>query len=266
MRILLAAKFMPTGPRPIGGVQSWVATVAAELQRLGHEVTLWQPGFPAVPGRFDIGILANWTHTAGLADVCDRFLVVSHGIIEEERPPLNVPVAFTSEGVRDAWARKGPVLRQPIDLGFWTPAVPRRPVLVRYSYRGGLPWLPMVAGRLGLQFVHLRGVSHDQSRTALREAACVVATGRAAVEAMACGVPVVICDHRSAYQGQLLDRDAVGAMVRNYSGRGGVLAGPEATEEAIRSAMAAGSLRRHVEQHHDARKVVSQLLEAACCT
>jgi glycosyltransferase involved in cell wall biosynthesis len=264
MRVLLAAKFMPTGPRPIGGVQSWVATVVAELRRRGFEVVLWQPGFPALGGRFDLGILANWAHTAGLADACDRVLVVSHGIIPEERPPASVRVAFTSEGVREHWGLSGPIVRQPIDLDFWSPASGREPVLVRYSYRGGLPWLPEVAQALRLGFHHLRNVSHEQARDKLRGAACVLATGRAALEAMACGVPVVICDHRSAYQGPLLDFDVAGAIARNYSGRGGVEARPDSVSEAICEAIEQGSRRSHVEKHHNAGRVVDQLLEAAC--
>lgn len=264
MKVLLAAKFMPTGDRPIGGVQSWVGTVAAELRRRGHDVALWQPGFAAPGGHFELGILANWAHTAGVAGSCDRLLLVSHGIIEEERPPAGVPVAFTSEGVREHWGVAGPVVRQPIDLGFWAPAGGAEPVLVRYSYRGGLPWLQGVAGAMGLGFRHLRAATHREARAVLRTAACVVATGRAALEAMACGVPVAICDHRSAYQGPLVDFDAAGAMARNYSGRGGVEATPVTAEQAIREAIKRGSMRVHVGQHHDVAHVVDQLLEAAC--
>lgn len=264
MRALLAAKFMPTGTRPIGGVQSWVGTVAAELRRRGHEVVLWQPGFSAPAGRFEVGVLANWAHTASLVAACDRVLLVSHGIIEEERPPEGVPVAFTSEGVRDHWGRQGPVIRQPIDLEFWSPAGGAEPVLVRYSYRGGLPWLQGVASAQGLGFRHLRAATHREARAVLRTAACVVATGRAALEAMACGVPVAVCDHRSAYQGPLVDFDVVGAMARNYSGRGGIEASPAAAEQAIREAIARGSMRAHVERWHGVVGVVDQLLGAAC--
>lgn len=263
MRVLLAAKFMPTGPRPIGGVQSWVDTVAGELVRLGHEVAPWQPGFPALAGRFDLGILANWGHTEHLADACDRVLVVSHGIIAEEAPPAGVPVAFTSEGVRDHWGGAGAVVRQPIDLGFWSPCAPRGNDLVRYSYRGGLAWLPNAAQALGMGFRHLRDVNHAEAREALSRAGCVLATGRAALEAMACGAPVVICDHRSAYQGPLLDPDTCGSLARNYSGRGGVAPDVRGVIEGVRKAKAAGSLRAHVEGHHDARVIVKHLLGAA---
>jgi hypothetical protein len=264
MRVLLAAKFMPTGPRPIGGVQSWVGTVEAELRRRGVEVDLWQPGFSVPSGRFRLGILANWAHTAGLADTCDQLLVVSHGIIAEEQPPAGVPVVFTSEGVRDFWGSEGTVIGQPIDLAFWTPCAPRGNDLVRYSYRSGLAWLPSAAQALGMGFRHLRDVTHDEARAALSRAGCVLATGRAALEAMACGAPVVICDHRSAYQGPLLDPDTFGSRARNYSGRGGVAPDVRGLIEAVRQAKAGGSMRGHVQDYHDARVIVDQLLEAAC--
>lgn len=271
MKILLAGKYVPGSSREIGGVQSWVATVAAELRRLGHEVTLWCPEWPLPASRFDLGILANVGLTGAAAARCDSVMAVSHGIIEPERPPERppegMPVAFTSEGVRDHWGGTGPVIRQPIDLQFWSPGGDGSAGLVRYSYRGGLPWLADVAATLGLPYVHLRGVTPEQARDVLRNAACVLASGRAAVEAMACGVPVVICDHRSAYQGPLLDRDTLGAMARNYSGRGGEEATPDAVHSASMSAainetLVRGGLRRHVEQHHDVRKIVPQLLDA----
>lgn len=265
MRMLLAALHPPGGSLAIGGVQSWIETVGAELASRGHDIVVWGPEWPAPNGRFDAGILAHWSHTRSVASACDRILVVSHGVIEEEQPPVGVPVAFTSEGVREHWCAAGPVVRQPIDLDFWTPAGGAEPVLVRYSYRGGLPWLQGVAGALGLGFRYLRAATHREARAALRTAACVVATGRAALEAMACGVPVVIADDRE-YQGPLVDFDVTGAMARNYSGRGGVESTSEATEQAIREAIERGSLREHVVRHHNAASVVDQLLEMTCCT
>jgi hypothetical protein len=157
--------------------------------------------------------------------------VVSHGIIAEEQPPAGVPVVFTSEGVRDFWGSEGTVIGQPIDLAFWTPCAPRGNDLVRYSYRSGLAWLPSAAQALGMGFRHLRDV---------------------------------ICDHRSAYQGPLLDPDTFGSRARNYSGRGGVAPDVRGLIEAVRQAKAGGSMRGHVQDYHDARVIVDQLLEAAC--
>src|SRR5688500_11603206 len=232
MRILLAAKHAPDGSRPIGGVQSWCRTVAAELRRCGHEALTWGPEQALPGGRFDVGLIANAGDTGVVTEKCDRALVVCHGIIPAEAPPAGVPVVFTSEGVRAHWDGTGRVIRQPIDLEFWSPGGDRAAGLVRYSYRGGLPWLADVSASLGLPYRHLRGVTPEQARDVLRNAACVLASGRAAVEAMACGVPVVICDHRSAYQGPLLDMDTMDARKRNYSGRGGTEPTPESVGRA----------------------------------
>lgn len=265
MRLLLAAKHAPEGRRPIGGVQSWCRTIAAELARLGYDVETWGPELPLPAGRFDLGVIANAGDTGAALEKCDRVLVVCHGIIPAEHPPAGVPVAYTSEGVRAHWGGAGAVLRQPIDLQFWSPAPVGRGFLTRFSYRRGLEFLPRLAERMGLRFRHVASLSPAEARSVLRSSACVLATGRASLEAMACGVPVVICDHRSAYQGPLLDPDTRGAMARNYSGRGGVTPTPANVAEAVQHAMGVGSLRSHVEAHHDARAVAAQLLELVGC-
>jgi hypothetical protein len=266
VRILLAGKYVPTGARPIGGVQSWIKTVADELRRRWHEVTIWGPEFGKPAGEYDLGIMANHCETAAAFQLCARTLLVSHGIIAPEKPEGADAYAFTSEGVRAHWGGNGPVIRQPIDLRFWS----RRhdesaDVLLRYSYRAGLPILADVAHQMSMRFEHLRNGSHEQARDAIHRAACVVATGRAALEAMACGAPVVICDHRSAYQGPLLDLDTFGAMERNYSGRGGIEPTPTWLRVAVKKSMGMqAQMREHVERHHDVRVIVDQLLEAAC--
>ena len=254
MRILLAAKHPPGGRLAIGGVQTWTATIAAEFRALGHDVTVWGPEW-RLRGTFDAGILANPLHTETASAACERVLRVSHGIIPDEFGGD----AFTSEEVRDHWLGSGPIIRQPIDLGFWTPAKAPRRYLTRFSYRKGLECLPALARELGLEYRHIRGDQPDDVRDGLRQSAVVVATGRAACEAMACGVPVVIADAR-AYQGPLLDTNPTGAMVRNYSGRGGVEPKHSHMKAALVAAMERGSLRAHVEQHHDSRKIAKELL------
>lgn len=257
MRILIAGKYSPYGSNPIGGLQSWTKTIAEHLP--GHDVTVWEKGQPLPDGRFDMGIVANHGDTGRVWELCDRTINVSHGIIPAEKPgPADVHV-FTSEGVRDHWGVEGHVIRQPIDTDFWSPARdPERTTLVRYSYRGGLAFLPAVANQLGLRFHHLDGVTHEQARDVLRHAFCVLATGRAALEAMACGAPVVILDHRSAYQGPLLDLDTAGSMARNYSGRGGITPAPQTVAAAIRQAK---PMRDHVLRHHDAGAIAEQLCQ-----
>lgn len=261
MRILLAAKYVPCCSRPIGGVQSWNETVAAELRRCGHEVVLWCPEWPRPEDRFDVGIFANVRLTGCARLLCWRSVVVSHGIIPDEQP--DGAAVFTSEGVRDHWAGTGPVIRQPIDCEFWKPDGGRRDGgILRYSYRAGLEWLGAVADKMGLRYQHLRNVSHEQAREAMRRAQCVLATGRAALEAAACGAPVVICDHRSSYQGPLAAPFGMSQARQNYSGRGGFAPTPESMRRMIEDAMPAEGWRQYVQTHHNARDVVRRLLAA----
>lgn len=268
MRILLASKRAPATPgRRDGGVQTWVSTVAAVLLRLGHEVDVADRHAVSAVVGYDLGIFANAAHTSHLAKFCDRALLVVHGIVPDESPAgWEGRVAFTSEEVRGHWQGEGPIIRQPIDLDFWSPGKCRAGrTLIRYANRGGLEWLPAVAERLRLEFRHARSATPEQARDALRDAACVLASGRCAVEAMACGAPVVICDDRP-YQGPLMDRDIGHAMTRNYSGRGGVVPDAQVVADAVRDALSWGDDLGHVRAAHDVRKIVPRLLEAACST
>lgn len=265
MRVLIASKRKPGTPgRRDGGVQTWISTVAAELHRLGHAVVIADQHNG--PGQtFDIGIFANSAYTAAMAGSCTRSVLVSHGIVPDEEPkgPFGA-VLFTSEEVRDHWAPStaNNIVRQPIDLQLWKPLGLKHQFLQRFANRSGLSMLPGVARALGMRFQHLRSLNSVNACKALNQARCVVASGRCAVEAMACGVPVVICDDRH-YQGPLLDSDTLGAMKRNYSGRGGVTPTLKNIQQAVIQAIAKGSLRSHVEQYHDASKITAQLLAEA---
>lgn len=260
MNILIAARHPPGGRLKIGGVQSWCQTVGDEMTRRGHDVTYWGPG-EVLNGFFDIGIFANVADTGPVMQFCRKTVSVCHGIIEPEKPPLR-NAAFTSEEVRDHWHGEGPVIRQPVDLDFWRPGSGEKRYLVRFSYRDGLEFVPYIATRMGLHYVHLKDSSPEACRKIIDQAACVLATGRAAVEAMAMGAPVVICDDRG-YQEPLLDPDTSGSMTRNYSGRGGITPVVHVLRREIDKAIERGSLRGHVKDHHDVRDIADQLLEVA---
>ena len=259
MRILLAAKHPPGGRLKIGGVLSWCTTVAAELRALGHQVEYWGPEQEHPEGTFDLGVFANVRYTGRATYECDRVVKISHGVIPDEAG--GPEFLATSEEVRDRWGCKG-IVRQPLDLEFWKPSGGRRAHLTLHSYRGRFDFLEGLAKSMGMTFSHCKDEPPEGVREHLRLASVVVATGRAAVEAMACGAAVVIADDRP-YQGPLLDTDTLGSMTRNYSGRGGVKPTIQNMREAIRRAIVEGSRREHVETHHDVRKIVPQILKAA---
>lgn len=253
MRVLIAAKHPPNGAMPIGGVQTWSKTVGTELSLRGHTVEYWGPELARPEGRFDAGIFANWKHTAAAAEQCSRLLRVSHGIIPDE----SVGDVATSEEVADRWKITGGIIRQPIDLEFWTPSDCPKTLFTRFSYRGGLTWIREAIPR-GLEYVHLKSAKPAECREVLQRSAIVVATGRAALEAMTCGACVVIADARE-YQAALVDFNAAGSMSRNYSGRGGVRATPESLEIAVERALDVGPLLNHVWEHHDAKRIVDDI-------
>lgn len=256
MRILLAAKHPSGGKLAIGGVQTWMLTIFNELQRMGHEPVMWGPEWPVPSSKFDFGIFANAKYTQKALGLCQRTLVVSHGIIPDEQPIGGDRHAFTSEEIRDHWKMDGPVIRQPIDLRFWKSAPAQKIYLTQFSYRGRLDFIPRIASDLNLQYRHVKNSTPREVRDALRQSACVLATGRAALEAMACGAPTVICDDRG-YMPPLLDTDLEHAMRHNYSGRGGITPTPENVLEAIK---AAKPNTFHVAKFHLARGIALQLL------
>lgn len=268
MRILFTALQPPGDRNRPGGVATWIGTLAAELARLGHHCEAWGPEQAAPSGRFDVGVISNAAATLTAAKWCKRVVGVAHGVIEEERPSPFFECLYTSEEVRDRWRGAGPILRQPIDLEFWSPGdAPRKPALVFYSYRArdDLGLAKIAAGQ-GLAFRHISAATPEEARDAMREAAVVVASGRAIVEAMACGAGVVLFDDRN-YQPPLFDPDIAAAMAANYSGRGGrVRPGADVLARAVSAQIGAGAANReHAEQFHDVRRVAAQLLEAIAC-
>lgn len=260
MRILFAAKHPPIGGTAFGGVASWILTLSNELRARGHECVWWGYKSPDPEGRFDVGVFSNVKKTAKAMQWCERNLVVSHGIIPDEKPERGQRILFTSEEVRAHWGGDGPILRQPIDLEFWRDAGKRRSDFVFYSYRAKSTFgLDALARRLGLNFVRLKDVSAEVARNHLQSAALVAASGRAALEAMACGAPTIICDHRPYNDGPLVCMDMNKAKRFNYSGRGGVA--PDKLDRFARETMAFQSPRAYVAEHHDVARIADELLE-----
>lgn len=256
MRVLMTGKHTPVGPMPIGGVQSWMTTIKAELERLGHEVQIWEPGYRA-SGFFDLCIAQHLKYTRPALNFCKRSVLISHGIIEDERPLSGCDVtAYVSEGVRDHWGGSGPIIRQPIDLGFWRPGNSDRTHLTRYSYRTA-----PTQTATGWPYRHVHGLTYEQAREAMQTSVCVYATGRAALESMACGSPTIIYDHRAAYQGPLMGPQSLAANMRHsYSGRGGKKPSQIDVQKRTEWAMQQTGWREWVAEHHDSRKVTEGLL------
>ena len=257
MRILIAGKYAPDGRRPMGGSQSWIDTVANELKKRGHDVELWEPGRKA-SGIYDLGIIQHLRHTRPVLNFCKRTIQIVHGIIDEEKPGECDVTAYVSEGVRDHWGGDGPIVRQPIDLEFWRPMGRERSGAIRFSYRKNhLPFAEEACKAMDMGYRQVSDAAPEKARHEMNSARVVYASGRAALEAMACGIPVVIYDNRSSYQKPLMGpRCMMDNMMQSYSGRGG----HEPTFNDVRERFLPEPQREWVERHHDSRKIVDELM------
>ena len=260
MKILIAGKFVPSGHNKIGGLQSWIKTVENELYRLGHTVQLWQPDM-ILKGDFDLGIISNIDLTRKAIKHCRKTILVSHGIIEAEKPYyLCDKLLFVSEGVRNHWDMDGEIIRQPIDLDFWSPRQNKTNLVSRYSYRTGNTHCEPIATTLNREYCHINGVTHEQARKIICNSLVVFATGRAALESMACGVPTVIYDHRQAYQPPLMGLDLDLEMQNSYSGRSGTTPTFKQVLSATDKAVNKNNWRDWVVANHDVKKIVKELI------
>ena len=191
MRIQLTSR----DPSAIGGVQSWVRIMAPAFRDLGH--TIVGHDTPA-----DLGIMGSRVWPEGATKV----IQVCHGILEHERPDHRAHAwAFVSEESGKHWKGTGPIVRQPLhfpDSRWDTPTHRTDGPIIRFSYYGGLNWLPGMVESLGRRFLHIQETPFDDALPILQTAACVVASGRAALECAAHGIPVLILDSRT-YQGTL---------------------------------------------------------------
>jgi|GEM_PF-6882058 hypothetical protein len=262
-KILITGKFSPFGSRPIGGLQSWILTVHNELVRLGHDVTVWEPHdckYYPEGTTFDLGIFANIDLTRNAIVTCKKSILISHGIIDAEKPDNSCDaLMFVSEGVRDHWKMDGEIIRQPIDLEFWKPERLEKNKLTRYSYRYGNIHGEKVADMLDMDYLHAKDLTHRQARDVINSSHLVFATGRAALEAMACDVPTVIYDHRDAYQPALMGEWLHKEMKQSYSGRSGYTPSLSKVLAKAKKELNHYGWRKWVAENHDVRKIVKQL-------
>lgn len=270
MRILLAAKYVHGGRENRGGVQSWTKTVLLKLLQSGHEVELWEPGFAVPNSDFDIGIFANHGYTSRLVPLCKRTINVVHGIIPDEapNPQLFDEFIYVSHGVSFFWTQKGmpqgKIIGQPIDTDFWSPEdVDYRIGVVRWSYRNTELMGRELAGVLNEPYIHMTNLTHSKGRDVIRRSRLVIASGRAALEAMSCGVPTLIYDHRGYNGGPLLCKDMGVAQLHSYSGRSGIR---PALKDLVQAADDAFDKpeefwREWVLNHHNAAKITQELIE-----
>jgi hypothetical protein len=267
MRFLFAAKHPPRGGAAFGGVASWILTMQRQLELRGHYVEIWGSGQKLPTGQFDVGVFANINCTFHAVKFCRKRIFVTHGVVEDEAPrTTHNDTFYTSEEVCAFWKGEPRIFRQPIDLDFWKPDKNERDGLVFYSYRAPSEFaLPALAEKLGLKFTWLKDVSQEVARKHLQRATLVCASGRAALEAMACGAPTMICDYRPYNNQPLVCADLDKARRYNYSGRGGAAVQGFDLHHLAMVTLQSQMPRMYVSAHHDASAITDWFLGYLQC-
>lgn len=226
MKLILATSHLG-----LGGSESYLLTVAEQLDRLGHEAVVFAPeGGVGVAAAVDRGL--EVVDHAGLPGECDAALVqdaaVSHQLaarlpaapqlfvahsesFDLQTPPQLDGAVAVAVALNDrvaarlrqlAVAPEVVRLRQPIDTERFTsrnplPEVPRRALLLSNTpVADRLAMLERACEENGIEMVRLGGIAGQSSdpRSALADADIVIGYGRSILEAMACGRAAYVYD------------------------------------------------------------------------
>lgn len=298
MRILIANHSLA---RPAGS-ETYVVTLARALRRLGHEVVGFSPrlgqvaeqlrreGIPTVVDAREAGAVdvihsshLDSTHLALAAMPLTPVVFVQHGVGTREvleRPPqprgsIEKWVAV-SERVAEAMAWRDGLLRDqihvvpnPVDLERFAPLYPIRTPPRTALFLSNLQTPEMrrlVSDACRLAGIAPRFLGGSRSsldiRSELMVADVVVTIGRGAIEAMACGRPVILLSVAGG-DGLLTPDTAMAARRTNYSGLMSRTI-PTAHELAADLRRATPDLgewgRRWVEEHHDVRRLAPRFV------
>jgi hypothetical protein len=296
MRLLLATNHLG-----LGGSESYLLTVAEQLDRLGHEVTIYAPeggAGRAVARERDLGLADE---DSALADGFDAALVQDATVSNEvaERRP-DVPQIFVAHS--DMFDLQAPPqldgaigavvalneriaarmrsfavgvevvrLRQPIDTQRF---VPRRPLpaqarsallLSNTPHADRLELIEDACAAAGLELQRLGGVAGASTdpRPALAAADVVIGYGRSILEAMACGRAVYVYDWHGG-DGWVTAESYAEIEAGGFAGRTGrlVVDRKRLSDDLRRYSATMGSINHDlVMAHHRAGRHAEQLIE-----
>lgn len=252
MRLLLASNHLG-----LGGSESYLLTVAEQLDRLGHEATFFavemgagaelarSRGFAVVDagglaGEFDAALVQDAGVALQLASRHPglRQVFVAHSeSFDLQLPPQLEGMVAAAVVLNDrvlarlrALALPIPVLRlrQPIDIERFVPAAPlperpRRALLLSNNpVADRMRMLEAACEELGLELVRVGGEAGQSSdpRAALLSAEIVIGYGRSILEAMACGRAAYVYD-RHGGDGWVTAESYPEIEAAGFSGRSG---------------------------------------------
>ncbi len=226
MRLVLATNHLG-----LGGSESYLLTVAEQLDRLGHEVVIYtpEPGRGAgvarerglvvieesdLDGNLDAALVQDPGVSYQVADRCPGVpqLFVAHSeMFDLQAPPqldgvVGIIVALNDRVARRirSYATRAELvrLRQPIDTERFTspgalPETARRALLLSSTPNADrLAMLEVACAEAGLELTRVGGRSGHTTdpRPALAAAEIVIGYGRSILEAMACGRAAYVYD------------------------------------------------------------------------
>lgn len=218
----------------LGGSESYLLTVAEQLDRLGHEVAVFSPeagagaeiarargievvGETGLSDDFEAALVQDAAVSYQLAELCPTApqLFVAHSAkFDLQAPPqldgiVGAVVALNDRVAKRVRSFAGEIevvrLRQPIDLERFAlrGALPRRPrralLLSNNPHSDRVTMLEEACAESGLELSRLGGRSGPAAdiRPALAEAEVVIGYGRSVLEAMASGRAAYVYDWRS---------------------------------------------------------------------
>lgn len=294
MRLLLATNHLG-----LGGSESYLLTVAEQLDRLGHEAAIYAPepgrgvevarergieviDEAALDGDFDAALAQDAGVCLQIADRRPRLaqLFVAHSAkFDLQAPPqLDGAVAAVvalndrvAERMRSSATRAEVMrLRQPIDTERFLPRgplpeVPRRALLLSNAPgEDRFEMLEAACAAAGLELARLGGLAGRQTdvRPALAGAEIVIGYGRSILEAMACGRAAYVYDWKGG-DGWVTPRTYPAIEADGIAGGAGVapvdLAG--LAEDLGRYSAAMGPINHDlVVTHHRARVHAQELV------
>lgn len=226
MRFVLATNHLG-----LGGSESYILTIAEQLQRLGHEASVFSPdmgkgaavarerGVPLctqddLPAEFDAALVqdAGVSYELGELRPSSPQLFVAHSeSLDLQSPPqfgdwvrlvvaLNDRVAARMRSL--ASAPQVARLRQPVDTERFAPRAPlpvraRRALLLSNTpHDDRLEMIEEACARAGLELLRMGGAEGETSdpREAIHGVEIVIGYGRSILEGMACGRAAYVYD------------------------------------------------------------------------
>ena len=295
MRLVLATNHLG-----LGGSESYLLTVAEQLQRLGHDVHLFslevgrgaevarERGIElvseaALPAECDAALVQDGAvsyHLAAHYPMVPQLFVAHSEIFDLQAPPqlpdiVGAVVAMNERVAARLAAFPAAVeivrLTQPIDTDHFTPPGPplplaKRALLLSNNAVGDrLEMIESACRTAGLELVRMGGVGGRTTdpRSSLLSADIVIGYGRSVLEAMACGRAAYVYDW-SGGEGWVTGESYPGIEAQGFGGRSGdsILDGAAMAEDLRRYEPTMGVVNHDlVMAHHRANVHAQRLVE-----